>query len=187
MVQHAERQRVLGSEQALAHLQRAAKAGFGRRVVAAALEAATQHRQRARGIEMVGTQNLLLNGQRTAQRRLGRLGLAPLHRGASQVGQRARGLDMVRPEVPLAKFHRRLHERSQRLDCVRVVVVGELGIEPGCESRRVGTGADGRAPRPARGMQPALTSCGLATSARALQNAPTRSWPCRRGSFSMVS
>jgi hypothetical protein len=62
VIQHAERQWVLGSEHPLAHLQRAAEAGFGRRVVAAALEAATQHRQRAHGIGVVGTQDLLLNG-----------------------------------------------------------------------------------------------------------------------------
>ena len=114
---------MLGSEHPLAHLQRAAKAAFGRRVVPATLEAATQHCQRARGIGVVSAQDLLLDSQRAAQRRLGRVGLAALHRGASEVSQRARSLDMVRPEVPLAKLHRRLGERSQRLDRVRVVVV----------------------------------------------------------------
>ena len=141
VAQRADRERMLDTEQALAHLERAPEKRLRGGVVAAALEVAAEHRHGPRRVEVIDAEFALLDRQRTAKRRLGHVHLAPEDRHARKVRQRARGLDVVGPVVSLAKLDHRLRERAQGQGGMGVKVVGELRLEPGCEGLRVGVPA----------------------------------------------
>ena len=97
---------------------------------------------------------------------------------ARQVGQRLGQLRVVGAELALAQLDQLLGQRAQRRRGVGIQVVGELRVEPVDAGLRRRPGSGGSALRPARGNAPGRPAFGADTSARALQNAPTRAVAC---------